>query len=62
MKCSQCSSPLIIANSLYESEESSTDVYNVLTLVCTNPKCGLYAGKDLNSPLKIAEIKKNKVN
>jgi hypothetical protein len=49
------------SNSKFESAEGSTDVYSVLTMVCVNPKCGTYAGTNLNKPLKVAKIIKNKV-
>lgn len=62
MQCSECGSPLMIANSKYESAEGSTDVYSVLTLCCVNPKCGNYAGPNLNQPLKVAATVRNKVN
>lgn len=71
MKCPECGSPLMVSNSKYESEEGSTDVYQVLTLVCVNsridpvkktPVCSLYCGPNLNKPLKVAAIQKNKVN
>jgi hypothetical protein len=62
MQCPECEQPLFIANSKLESAEGSTDVYSVLTMVCVNPKCGTYAGPNLNEPLKVAAIVRNKVN
>lgn len=62
MQCSECGAPLQVANSKYESAEGSTDVYSVLTMVCVNPKCPNYAGPNLNEPLKVAAIVRNKVN
>jgi hypothetical protein len=62
MQCPECNSPLQVSNSKFESEQGSTDVYSVLTMVCVNPKCGLYCGKDLNNPLKVAQTVRNKVN
>ena len=52
----------MIANSKFKSEEGSTDVFNEITLVCINPKCGNYCGTDLNNPLKVAATVRNKVN
>ena len=63
MKCPECGSPLMIANSKYEAEttENGTEIYSVLTMVCINsridpvkkaPVCSLYAGKHLNSAEK----------
>jgi len=72
MKCPECGENLYIANSKYEAEttENGTEIYNVLTMVCINgkidpvkktPVCSLYAGKDLNNPLKIVTTVRNKV-
>ena len=70
MKCPECGSNLVIANSKMVSEVGSTEVFNELTLVCINSRidpvkkayvCSLYAGKDLNNPLKIAGTVRNKV-
>ena len=72
MKCPECGSPLMIANSKFEAEttENGTEIYSVLTMVCINsaidpvkkaPVCSLYAGADLNNPLKIVTTVRNKV-
>jgi hypothetical protein len=72
MKCPECGENLFIANSKYEAEttENGTQIYSVLTMVCINSRtdpvkkshvCSLYAGADLNNPLKIAAVIKNKV-
>jgi hypothetical protein len=61
MNCPECGSPLIVANSKYESPEGSTEVFNILTMVCINPKCDNYSGTDLNNPLKVAATVRNKV-
>jgi hypothetical protein len=70
MNCPECGSPLMIAKSKFVSEEGSTEVFNELTLVCINSHidpvkkafvCSLYAGKDLNNPLKVANTIRNKV-
>jgi hypothetical protein len=62
VECPECQQPLMVANSKYESAEGSTEVYSVLTMVCVNPKCPNYCGPNLNEPLKIAVIVRNKVN
>ena len=62
MECPECKQPLMVSNSKFESEVGSEDVYSVLSMVCVNPKCANYAGTNLNEPLKIAEIVRNKVN
>jgi hypothetical protein len=62
VQCPECNQPLNVANSKFESEQGSTDVYSVLTMVCVNPKCPNYAGTNLNEPLKVAKTVRNKVN
>jgi|GEM_PF-3391515 len=62
MQCPECSNPLFISNSKLISDVGSTDVFSELTMVCVNPKCGTYAGPNLNEPLKVAATIKNKVN
>jgi hypothetical protein len=72
MKCPECGSPLMIANNKFETKttDDGIEIYSVLTMVCVNSRvdpvkkthvCSLYAGKDLNNPLKIAATVKNKV-
>jgi hypothetical protein len=72
MKCPECGENLIIANSKLEAEttEEGTEIYSVLTMVCINsridpikkaPVCSLYAGPNLNEPLKVAATVRNKV-
>lgn len=72
MNCPECGSPLMIANSEFKAEttDNGTDIYSVLTMVCINSAidpvkkshvCSLYAGTDLNNPLKVAAVIKNKV-
>lgn len=62
MECLECQAPLQISNSKFESAAGSTEVYSVLTMVCVNPKCSNYCGPNLNEPLKVADVIKNKVN
>jgi hypothetical protein len=62
MECKICGQPLMVAHSEFKSEVGSTDVFQEMTLVCTNPKCGNYAGTDLNNPRGTAETIRNKVN
>lgn len=62
MQCPECNRPLMVANSKFESEQGSTEVYNVHTMVCVNPKCSNFAGPNLNEPLKVAATVRNKVN
>ena len=71
MKCPECGANLMIAKSKLVSDAGSTDIFSELTMVCVNaridpvkkaPVCSLYAGQDLNNPLKVAETVRNKVN
>jgi hypothetical protein len=62
MNCPKCSQPLRIASSKFDSAEGSTDVFRVLSFVCTNSKCELFGGKDLANPSKVAKVEKRKVN
>jgi hypothetical protein len=62
VECPECKAPLQIADSKLESDVGSTDIYSVLTLVCVNPKCPNYCGPNLNQPLKVAAVVRNKVN
>lgn len=39
MECNKCGGMMRIEQSLFESEEGSTEVYNVQHLVCGNPDC-----------------------
>lgn len=70
MNCPECGSTLMITGSKYVSDEGSTDVFQELTMACINSRidpvkkthvCSLYAGQDLNNPLKIATTVRNKV-
>jgi hypothetical protein len=62
VKCPECDSPLMIANSRLVSDEGSTEVYSEKTMVCINPKCNSYSGIDLNNPLKVVTVLRNKEN
>jgi hypothetical protein len=62
MECPECKAPLNVARGEFKSEQGSTDVYLEQTLVCINPKCPNFCGPNLNQPLKVAAVVKNKVN
>jgi len=62
MRCKLCNGPLIVSSGRYHSPEGSTDVFFTRKFVCVNPKCELYAGKDLNNPKVIAEETTEKMN
>ena len=59
--CPKCDAPLMISNSRYASEEGSTDVYVELKMVCVNPKCNNFSGRDLNNSKIIVKTIKNKI-
>jgi hypothetical protein len=69
MRCPDCGEDLKVADSKFQSDIGSTDVYSELTMVCVNsridPKtklhvCTLYCGPDLNNPRKVAATVKHK--
>ncbi len=51
----------MIAGSKFVTEIDSTDVYNEMKMVCINPKCDDYGGRDLNKASKF-QILRRKVN
>lgn len=72
MKCPECGSNLLISNNKFETKttDDGIEIYSVLTMVCINsrvdpvkkaPVCSLYAGPNLNKPLKVAATVRNKV-
>jgi hypothetical protein len=62
MECKLCKENLMVSENKFESDINTTEVYSVMKLVCTNPKCDGYCGTDLNKPIKVAETVRNKVN
>jgi hypothetical protein len=61
MKCEKCGGKMMIAESKFVTEIDSTDVYNEMKMVCINPKCDDYGGRDLNKASKF-QILRRKVN
>jgi hypothetical protein len=61
MKCEYCEQDLRISNAKMESSLETTTVTCVQKLVCVNPDCEIYAGKDLTNPLQIAKTIKTEV-
>ncbi len=51
----------MIAGSKFVTEIDSTDVYNEMKMVCINPKCDDYGGRDLNKAT-IFQTLRRKVN
>jgi len=49
------------SRSKFVTEIDSTDVYNEMKMVCINPKCDDYGGRDLNKASKF-QILRRKVN
>jgi hypothetical protein len=62
MKCPQCNLNTTIADTKYKSDIGSTDIFVEQTHVCTNSKCGMYAGKDLSNPSTVVEVTSTKIN
>ena len=65
-KCRKCNCTLSIAKAHMEFEGDSsrnteTKAFNVLDMVCTNPKCSNYT-KDLENPTIILDTLKLKMN
>ena len=52
MKCSLCEQPLFVKSGKIIVEDEL--VYSPREFMCTNPKCQMYAGKDLDNPDIIA--------
>jgi hypothetical protein len=61
MKCEICGNNMMIAGSKFVSDVGSTDVYNELKMVCINPKCDDFGGRDLNKATKF-KTERRKVN
>ena len=62
MKCQLCNNDLLIASNKIQSPIATTEVTSTQTLVCVNPKCANYAGRDLTHPTKVAETISTKIN
>lgn len=58
MKCEKCGGKMMIAGSKLISEEGSTDVYSEMKMVCINPKCDDYGGRDLNKATKFQTLRR----
>lgn len=54
-KCPMCS----LTTSVARGEEK--DGYIEQTIVCTNPRCTMYSGKDLGNPRATIGVKKTKI-
>ena len=51
----------MIAGSKFVTELDSIDIYSEMKMVCINPKCADFAGRDLNKATKF-QILRRKVN
>jgi len=54
MKCEYCEQDLRVSKTYMESPKDTETVTCVQKLVCVNPDCEIYAGKDLSNPKNIA--------
>jgi len=66
MQCSKCNCSLSISKAHMEFEGDNTELtptkaFNVLDMVCTNPKCDNYT-KDLSNPKIILETLRQPMN
>jgi len=52
----------VVADNEMISAIDSTDVFAKQTLVCVNPRCEIYSGRDLTRPDHVAKTVENKVN
>lgn len=62
MTCDYCKQNLVVADNEMISAIDSTDVFAKQTLVCVNPRCEIYSGRDLTRPDHVAKTVENKVN
>lgn len=60
--CPKCETSLKRAYGKLKSDIGSEEVYNEQAMVCDNPKCDNYCGKDLSKPLVILELRRTKEN
>lgn len=60
--CPKCVTSLKRAKGYFKSPLNSTDVFYVQEMVCDNPKCDNYCGKDLDNPLFVVEHRESKEN
>jgi len=51
----------MIAKNEMISELGSTEVFSRQTHVCTNEKCAMYCGANLNEPIIVAAVTNSKV-
>jgi len=61
MKCEHCNQDLRVSHVGFESEEHTTKVESVQTLVCVNFDCKIYSGTDLSKPKHIADTIRTEV-
>lgn len=61
MKCEKCGGKMMIAGSKFVTELDSIDIYSEMKMVCINPKCADFAGRDLNKATKF-QILRRKIN
>ncbi len=59
MECNLCHQQLRISNTTYPVIDNKAYVRQ--DMVCVNPSCTNYAGKDLNNPVKIVQVVENQL-
>jgi len=60
MQCPACNQRLQIGKVTYTTEGEIA--YCNQPLICVNPQCEMYGGKDLSNPTKVVDVKKHKLN
>ena len=57
MKCEHCNNDLWVSNTTLSGDQTEY----IQKMVCCNRECAMYAGTDLNNPLKIAKTVRTNV-
>jgi len=56
MDCPYCKQELTIGKFNAESSENCQSLSKTREMLCRNPNCSMYAGEDLNNPIKTVKI------
>ena len=65
--CPACKTKLEVGNNKPVAEDDDnpdtpTKIFNELSMMCPNPRCGNYHGGQLNNPEKVVEVVRNQIN
>ena len=66
MQCPSCTHQLRIGKTYItfkndDTPDAQTEAYTNLPLICVNPKCSLFGGKDLSNPTQIVQTVANRM-